>query len=633
VSPPHRLVGIGKCTKGIVCDLQPGEAVVIGRDADCTIVLTRTPEVDGDFHFISRQHAVIEDERARWCIRDNGSTNGTALLRGGIPPAEALVSGVNHALTADDVIELARSQDFQFVFHQVDGARPQRDTVVDGRTDRLLAAEHACLQLLVGGAAIDVADVHTSAVVLGRHEEGSPRARKMHLAIPGLVVGEVAGTVVPSAGTTRLHVGRVPVRLNLRDLSHGQVVALTDGDLLTFPGLTDASVLFLDPRQIADRNLSDLLADADRITVGTADDNSCRVIHPSLSRHHAEIRRADGALHVRDLQSANGVSVNGIRVRTEQRLVPGDRLSLGRLAYLVDPGCVTTSPALRPSIDVRFVGVSVEIAGKARLRDVSFGLKQGEMLGLLGPSASGKSTLLKALAGQLRVSSGDVYINGRSLIRDRRQRGWLDSLMGFRDDVYDVGFVQQHDLVQPGLTVREILTYAARHMGLDPARAEEQAAQASDLCNLNPLGDRVAQLEDGRLTLSGGQLKRVCVAMEVLRRPRILLLDEPTTGQDPKNTDDLMRLFRSLAQQGVTLLLSTHDLRNLALFDKVAVLCLGRLVYYGPPNGVALHFGAQTAEDVYAALPDKDERLTEAEALEQRFRVTPYFRQFCESVP
>jgi ABC-2 type transport system ATP-binding protein len=121
------------------------------------------------------------------------------------------------------------------------------------------------------------------------------------------------------------------------------------------------------------------------------------------------------------------------------------------------------------------------------------------------------------------------------------------------------------------------------------------------------------------------------VALEVLRQPRILVLDEPTTGQDPKNTDDLMHLFRSLAQEGVTLLISTHDLRNLPLFDKVAVLCLGRLVYFGIPSLLPAHFGVETAEQVYASLPDREERMPEADALERQFRATSLFRQYCEA--
>src|SRR4029079_14402501 len=125
-----------------------------------------------------------------------------------------------------------------------------------------------------------------------------------------------------------------------------------------------------------------------------------------------------------------------------------------------------TTPAATASVDVRFVGVSVEIAGKLRLRKVSLAAGQGEMVGLLGPSASGKSTLLKVLAGQYRLVEGEMYVNGRPMTQNQSRWNWLTSLMGFRGEDYQVGFVQQHDLVQPDLTVREILEYAARQMGM-----------------------------------------------------------------------------------------------------------------------------------------------------------------------
>jgi len=254
------------------------------------------------------------------------------------------------------------------------------------------------------------------------------------------------------------------------------------------------------------------------------------------------------------------------------------------------------------------------------------------MVGLLGPSASGKSTLLKLLAGQYRLVEGEMYVNGRPLGQNPSKWNWLTSLMGFRDENYEVGFVQQIDLVQPGLRVREILEYAARQMGKSTSEAAIAADRTATLCNLGPLMDRVAQEHGGRLNLSGGQLKRICVALEVLRQPKILVLDEPTTGQDPKNTDTLMQLFRSLAQEGVTLLLSTHDLRNMELFDKVAVLCLGHLVYYGPPSSFPAHFNAQTAEAVYETLPDKEQLLPQAQELAKKFEASALYRRFCQVI-
>jgi len=189
--------------------------------------------------------------------------------------------------------------------------------------------------------------------------------------------------------------------------------------------------------------------------------------------------------------------------------------------------------------------------------------------------------------------------------------------------------VQQIDLLQPELTVREILQFAARQMGLPAAEARARADRAGELCNLGTLLERTAISGTGAMNISGGQLKRVCVALEVLRQPRVLVLDEPTTGQDPKNTDDLMRLFRRLAQEGVTLLMSTHDLRSLAYFDKVVAVTLGHVAYFGPPEGLTRHFATSTAEDVYSLLPDREDRLAEAAALADAFKKTGLHREHC----
>jgi ABC-type multidrug transport system ATPase subunit len=279
-------------------------------------------------------------------------------------------------------------------------------------------------------------------------------------------------------------------------------------------------------------------------------------------------------------------------------------------------------------VDIRFIDVSVELAGKLRLHGVSMGVKQGELVGLLGPSASGKSTLLRALAGHLRMAGGDIYINGRSVSRGGSGQ-WHRGLLGFGPDTNDVGFVQQIDLIQAGLTVREILQFAARQMGLGAAEARERSEKAGQQCNLGPLMDRVAISGNGQMNLSGGQLKRVCVGIEVLRGPRVLVLDEPTTGQDPKNTKDLMDLFRRLTRDGVTVLMSTHDLGTLDNFDKVTALCLGHLAYFGPPAGFAPYFNAESAEAVYASLPDREERLPDAARLAQEFKASPQYRKYC----
>jgi len=114
------LAGLTAGTEAVCYILTPGEAVVIGRDKECTIVVGAQTAGAASDRLISRQHAVLEDIPGRgWCIHDNGSRNGTAILRAGRLPALVLQPGVDHRLEQDDVIELAGSDEYQFVFRQV----------------------------------------------------------------------------------------------------------------------------------------------------------------------------------------------------------------------------------------------------------------------------------------------------------------------------------------------------------------------------------------------------------------------------------------------------------------------------------------------------------------------------------
>lgn len=614
----YRLVGLGGYTVGVRQDLTDEHPVVLGRHSSCTISITGGSEA-ADADALSRFHAVVERTPDQgWSICDSDSTNGTALLRHGVPPTIQLEPARHYPLEPGDIIELAGSADYQFVFQAVrDDPTPASGTQLllrsSVRSVQQLVDGHAVAVREVAAPGIDICRAPTGGLWLASHGDASHGALYFGISREGVTVE----ATIPG------------FQLNQAALIPGRAVRVRDKDLVTSDGEAGTAFLFLDPDAVEPRRLSDLLLGADRVTFGTADDNICKLGDPSVSRHHAVIWRDGSELRVRDLGSANGTVVNERRVFDESVLREGNRLWIGRLPFIVDSASCQTSQPPEPSIDIRFVKVSVEIAGKLRLRQVSFGVRQGEMVGVLGPSASGKSTLLRALAGQQPMAEGDIYVNGRSVGRGNDARQWFKGLLGFGPDTREVGFVQQIDLLQPDLTVREILQFAARHMGLSVADARTRADHAGSLCNLGTLLERVAISGNGQMNLSGGQLKRVCVALEVLRQPRVLVLDEPTTGQDPKNTNDLMNLFRRLAQEGVTLLMSTHDLRNLILFDKVVAVCLGYLAYFGPPEGFAPHFGAATAEEVYESLPDREDRVPEAVQLAEAFRATPLYLKHC----
>src|SRR4028119_2522604 len=102
--------------------------------------------------------------------------------------------------------------------------------------------------------------------------------------------------------------------------------------------------------------------------------------------------------------------------------------------------------------------------------------------------------------------------------------------------------------------------------------------------------------------LSGGQRKRVSVAVELITKPSVIFLDEPTSGLDPRAEEKMMRLFRQIAESGRTVILTTHAMENVRLFDKIVVLMSGKLVFYGTPDEALNHFQAANFKELYDRL-------------------------------
>jgi ABC-type multidrug transport system ATPase subunit len=238
------------------------------------------------------------------------------------------------------------------------------------------------------------------------------------------------------------------------------------------------------------------------------------------------------------------------------------------------------------SLQARRISVSV---GEARLLDsVSFELPPRSVLAVVGPSGSGKSTLLGALTGFSPATSGQVVVGGRDLYRD------YDELR------FQIGLVPQADLVPAQLRVREALDYAARLRFPRDTLPQQRAERIETV--INDLG--LAQRADLRIDrLSGGQRKRVSVALEMLTQPALLFLDEPTSGLDPGLDRQVMVLLREMADDGRTVVVVTHSVENLALADYLLVLATGgHTAYFGPPLEAPAYFGVPDMPSVFLAL-------------------------------
>ncbi|MFI6608868.1 FHA domain-containing protein [Streptomyces sp. NPDC050507] len=324
--------------------------------------------------------------------------------------------------------------------------------------------------------------------------------------------------------------------------------------------------------------------------IGRALENELVVSDLQVSRHHAEFNATpDGRFEIRDLGSHNGTYVNGQPLsKSGSALIgPNDIVGVGhstfrlvgdRLEEFVDTGEV--------SFAARHLTVTVD-GGKQILKDVSFGVPEKSLIGVIGPSGSGKSTLLKALTGYRPANQGDVLYDNRNLYKqfaELRQR---------------IGLVPQDDILHKELTVTRALKYAAKlRFPADTTEAERQARIHEVLAEL-----KLDIHKDKKVTsLSGGQRKRVSVALELLTKPSLIFLDEPTSGLDPGMDRDVMQLLRGLADDGRTVLVVTHSVAELAICDKLLVMAPGGSVaYFGPPEEALNFFGYSTWADVFSA--------------------------------
>ena len=221
------------------------------------------------------------------------------------------------------------------------------------------------------------------------------------------------------------------------------------------------------------------------------------------------------------------------------------------------------------------------------LRDISAHFPRGHLCAVVGPSGSGKSTLLKVIAGIREPEEGSVHWEGRDLSE--------------RDlDPHEIGYVPQFGISFDLLTVAESMDTALRLRagGLDRETREHWADEILRDTGIEEIRDRRAGV------LSGGQKRRLALAIEMATRPMLLLCDEVTSGLDTKSENEIVALMRRLANDGPgrTLLSVTHSLRHLELHDSVAVLYEGRLVFHGAPELLPHYFSIPGPEHLFDCL-------------------------------
>jgi ABC-type multidrug transport system ATPase subunit len=331
------------------------------------------------------------------------------------------------------------------------------------------------------------------------------------------------------------------------------------------------------------------------LRIGRAPDNDLVLDDLLVSRHHAELRkRADGGYEIADLGSQNGTFVSGRRIAT-QLLTDSDTVGIGHslfrlsgsgLEQFVDDGAVTVAAQ---ELVVTVAG------GKVLLDRVSFGMPEKCLVGVIGPSGAGKSTLLGAMTGMRPADTGTVLYDNRDLYED------------YAELRHRIGLVPQENILHTQLTARRALQYSAELRFPTDTTAAERDARVTEVMEELGLAKHAETRAD---RLSGGQLKRMNVAQELLTRPSLLFLDEPTSGLDPGLDKSVMFQLRDLAHDGRTIIVVTHSVMNLMVCDRLLVLAPGgRTAFYGPPGEALGYFGLADWADLFQAFdlyPDRD---------------------------
>jgi len=213
------------------------------------------------------------------------------------------------------------------------------------------------------------------------------------------------------------------------------------------------------------------------------------------------------------------------------------------------------------------------------LENINLDVKKGEILGLLGPSGSGKTTLIKAIVGMSEPSLGSVYV--------------LETKMPSLAVVSKIGYMAQSDALYEDLTALDNILFFASLYGMKGKFAKQRAIEVLELVLLQDEGKKLIK------NFSGGMKRRLSLAIALVHKPEILILDEPTVGIDPVLRLQFWNEFERLRKEGVTIIITTHVMDEAEHCDRLALIRNGGIIAIGTPNELKEKSGESTVEGAF----------------------------------
>jgi ABC-type multidrug transport system ATPase subunit len=439
-----------------------------------------------------------------------------------------------------------------------------------------------------------------NAVVIGRsNEEGqlvvnNPHISRKHLSI----TARERGLYIEDLGSTNgtLFNGNILYPKQPRLLTTKDVVYLTQNKSVSLY-LAGAKVEATSSNIHAKENTKDLQAllyRKSKLLIGRSIECDIQLDDLRVSRRHALISKVAGKVVVEDLNSSNGVFVNGRRISGKQELKERDLVIIGLYTFSL------TGTLRDLQMENAISAVSIKKVfenGYTGLQTTDLDFPYRQFIALMGPSGCGKSTLLKALNGDSPPTHGMIRIFG------------LEMQSHFEMIKHIIGYVPQENIVHEELTVKQCLYYSAKIRLPEDSSEDEIETRISEV--LKSLRIYTGAIPNTKISrLSGGQKKRVSIAVELLTKPKILFLDEPTSPLDPETIEEFLNCIQELCQEGTTVIMVTHKPEDLNYVDRVVFMGInGYLSYDGPKDDLLKHYNKKNLIQIYSLLSEKEKSL------------------------
>lgn len=332
------------------------------------------------------------------------------------------------------------------------------------------------------------------------------------------------------------------------------------------------------------------------ITIGR--NSTCDIVlsNVNVSRVHGILIHKNNGICIVDNGSLNGIFVNGNKVVGEYYLSEKDIIFIANSTLIYTNGDILYKSDIS-GVSVRMQNVTRCVksgkTSKTILNNVNITIEPNEFVAIIGGSGAGKSTVMNAMSGFEKATSGNVFVNNVNLYKNYNQ---MKSI---------IGYVPQQDIIHENLTLYNMLKFSAKlRMSKDISKQEieNRINEVLKMVDLTEHKNTIIR------RLSGGQKKRASIAVELLGEPGLFFLDEPTSGLDPGTEEVLMKTLNRLSKQnGKTIIMVTHTTQNLHLCDKIIFMGKGgKVCYYGSPKNCLKFFNTDSLTKVYNMLLTDD---------------------------